>query len=145
MSNLDPFTQKLLERTQARKEAARLNKLNNAKSVGTPLSDKTNTNSNKNIPIDVFTTNEDSSETRKRSKTTSNTATKKNATPLEVREDPLLLCKSEAKPKRRMRRSISSLRAHRIHHRKHLSSRATTNIQAPSMMLLLLSINLIWN
>ena len=61
----------------------------------------------KNIPIDVLTANENSSETRKRSKTTSNTATNKNATPLEVREDPLLLCKPEAKPRRRMRRSIS--------------------------------------
>jgi len=50
MSNLDPFTQKLLERTQARKEAARLNRLNNAKNATpsvnpkSPFADKTNKN-----------------------------------------------------------------------------------------------------
>lgn len=44
MSNLDPFTQKLLERTHARKEAARQARLNNAKNtLKSPLADKTNT------------------------------------------------------------------------------------------------------
>ena len=37
------------------------------------------------------------------------------------------------------------LRVLKSHHRKHLLNQATTNTQAPSMMLLLPSINLTWN